>query len=69
MKPTIGRTVHYMAPLECGGETYAGIITSVAPDDSTVNLVTFGATSVYFNLAIPFSESPQAGSWSWPPRV
>ena len=66
-KPTVGRTVHFLATSGDVGP-YAAIVTAVNPDD-TVELVTFGRNSVYFNHAVSFSEEPAAGCWSWPPRV
>lgn len=71
MKPTIGRIVHYRAHHDCGGETYAGIITRVSadPTDTKVDLVTFGPNSIYHNHNVPFQEEGAFGCWSWPPRV
>lgn len=68
MKPTLGRTVHYVAPAERGGEEYAGIITRVL-SNTRVDLVTFGSVSIYHNLGVEFSELPTPGCWHWPERV
>lgn len=66
-KPTVGRTVHYQSYNERGKCAYAAIITQVN-DDGTVELVTFGPNSVYFQHAVPYSEEPKESHWSWPPR-
>ena len=59
--------------------TYAAMITGVDPDTSTGS--PFVDLCVYLNEAtpkgraatehaseVPFSETPQSGFWSWPPR-
>jgi len=75
MKPTIGRTVHFRGANRDGsaGDVYAAIITAVH-ENGTVDLVTFGPNSVYFQHNVPQDDHPQsaeplAGCWSWPPRV
>ena len=76
MYPTLGRIVHFMAPDDCGGETYAGIIVATYANglrpggvEDKVDLVTFGPSSFYHNNGVPFAEKPTPGCWSWPPRV
>lgn len=84
-KASVGRTVHFAPPQDCVGPAslclYPAIITQVnrevkgVPGDSgsdkpeTVELVTFGPNSVYFQHAVPFSSEPKAGHWFWPARV
>lgn len=84
-KPTVGRTVHFAPPQDCVGPAslclYAAIITQVnrevkgVPGDDgsdmpeTVELVTFGPNSVYFQHKAPFSPEPKAGHWFWPSRA
>jgi hypothetical protein len=72
MEPTVGRTVHFYPKQECitpeSMEKYAAIITQVNKDQ-TVELVTFGPNSVYFQHGVSFAETPEHGKWSWPPRV
>ncbi|WP_427017854.1 hypothetical protein ACQCSX_04365 [Pseudarthrobacter sp. P1] len=70
--PTIGRTVHYQSYGTPGGEHLpeprAAIITAVhSPDD--VALAVLNPTGLFFSLDVPFSESPKAGHWNWPPRA
>lgn len=81
-KPTIGRTVHYTPPQECVGPEsltkYPAIITQVniepgvgSTSDNvieTVELVTFGPNSVYFQHQVPFSNEPKSGHWNWPTK-
>lgn len=71
-KPSVGRVVHFAPPQECVGPAsltcYPAMITQVNPDE-TVELVTFGPNSVYFQHGISFSDEPKPGCWSWPPRI
>lgn len=83
MKPTIGRVVHYQAHGSPNGqhksEPRAAIITRVAsaqephdPDNEAqhvVDLCVLNPSGMFFNQAVPFSQEPKAGCWSWPPRV
>jgi hypothetical protein len=83
MKATIGRTVHFVPPQDCVGPKsltlYPAIITQVNPGapvagdyggaDESVELVTFGPNSVYFQHGVPFSEELKSGHWSWPAKV
>jgi hypothetical protein len=69
MRPTLGRIVHYTAPTECGGETYAGIIVKVYEDKTAIDIVTLGSSSVYHNNGVEFAEVATPGRWTWPPRV
>ncbi|MCG7592399.1 hypothetical protein [Mycobacterium sp. PSTR-4-N] len=39
------------------------------PDDTTVDLVVHGLGGDYREYAIPYSETPAPGTWSWPPRA
>lgn len=81
-KPSVGRTVHFTPPQECRNdktpEFYAAIITQVnlgPPEGAmsdlgeTVELVTFGPNSVYFQHRVPFAPEHKPGTWTWPPRV
>ena len=82
-KPTVGRTVHFAPPQECVGPAsltlYPAIITQVnhvpsLPEGThtdqveTVELVTFGPNSVYFQHKVSFSSEPKPGCWFWPAR-
>jgi len=72
MKPSVGRIIHFAPPQECTGPEsltlYPAIITQVN-EGGTVELVTFGPNSVYFQHSISFSEELKPGTWSWPPKV
>lgn len=39
------------------------------PDDETVDLLVHGLGGDYREYAIPYSESSEPGTWSWPPRA
>lgn len=82
-KASVGRMVHFAPPQECVGPAslclYPAIITQVnaaTGDPATsqgcqesVELVTFGPNSVYFQHKAPFSSEPKPGHWFWPARV
>lgn len=67
-KPSVGRTVHYQSYNENGECAYAAFITQVN-EDGTVELATLGPNSLYFQHKVPFSVTPKASHWNWPPRV
>lgn len=80
MIPSIGRNVHYTSHgspvLPDGTQKYkpltrAAIITDVPTDASVlvVGLCILNPTGMFFDEAVPYSETPQPGHWSWPPRV
>lgn len=67
--PSVGRIVHYHGHLTPDVPT-AAIVAAVLTDTGDVNLCRIlpdGLTCA--ELGIPFSETPQAGHWSWPPTV
>lgn len=67
-KVSVGRTVHFH---EEGGP-YPAIVTALNTD-GTVNLVTFGKSSIYFQHSVAAGDDGAAtlpkGCWTWPPRV
>lgn len=67
MKPTVTRLVHYHHE---GLEPLAALIVKVNEDD-TVNLTVFGEQGGFFGTIIgcKYSEKPENGCWSWPPKV
>jgi hypothetical protein len=78
MTPSVGRIVHYQAYGTPGGEyksePRAAIITSVPESlirgtGRPVDLCVLNPTGMFFNLKVPFSETPKPGCWNWPPRV
>jgi hypothetical protein len=75
-KPSIGRIVHYQSHGSPNGqhksEPRAAIITAVyetPPAPGAVDLAVLNPTGMYFDKGTPFSETPKAGHWNWPPRV
>lgn len=65
-KPTVARMVYYYSYNEKGECAYASIVTQIN-EDETVELVTFGPNSIYFQHNVPYSEEPKASHWSWMP--
>lgn len=68
MKPTVGRTVHFipddtLVPL-------AAFIVAVN-EDETINLTVLGSQGGFYGTIIgaKYSEEYQNGFWSWPPKV
>lgn len=76
MKPTVGRTVHYVSYGTPGGEysseCRAAIITEVSkvsPSD-TVGLAVINPTGAFFNRTVFQDEGEKrGGTWHWPERV
>lgn len=78
-KPSIGRIVHYHSYGTPGGEFLpeprAAIITEVKPSPDPewgewiASLAVLNPTGIFFNENVRFSEEPQPGRWSWPPRI
>jgi hypothetical protein len=78
VKPSVGRTVHYVShgtpPRADGSQAYtsecrAAIVTIVNPD-GTVGLCVLNPTGQFFNSSISgdFTEK-SGGTWHWPERV
>lgn len=72
--PSIGRIVHYHSYGTPGGEfvpeARAAVITGVNwAEEQRVHLAVLNPTGMFFNLDVRYSEDPQPGFWSWPPRV
>jgi hypothetical protein len=72
MKPTVGRIVHYHE--SSTSLPLAAIVVAVF-GDGTASLAVFtgratrkGRAEVAFYRGAPFSDVPQTGCWSWPPR-
>lgn len=72
-KPSVGRIVHYQRYGTPNGEhksePSAAIITAVTcPESKKCQLFVMNPNGVYFNDT-PYSETPKAGHWNWPPKV
>lgn len=82
-KPSVGRIVHYQAHGSPNGqhksEPRAAIVTRVPYDNgksseengalpSTIDLFVITPIGSFHNNDTPFSETPAAGCWNWPPR-
>lgn len=72
MKPTIGRTVHYMRFGSPGGEhkaepSPAVIVQVLCEETGKCQLFVMNPNGVYFNPT-PYSEELKPGHWSWPKR-
>lgn len=67
MKPTIGRIVHLYLCLE--DDPVAAMVTGVV-DGSDVYLTIFPPLKLpgYVSVPVPYSYTPNAGHWTWPPR-
>jgi hypothetical protein len=81
-QPTVGRIVHYQAYGTPAGEfpskPRAAIVTEIVEleeDEAVpsgmplVGLCVMNPSGLFFNRDVPFSETPMAGCWSWPPRT
>lgn len=79
-KPSVGRTVHYVAYGTPGGEFPSGVcrcafITEVSDGGvgdvvEAVGVMVANPSGLFFNRNIPHDETGKApGSWHWPERV
>jgi hypothetical protein len=73
VEPTIGRIVHYHSYGTPGGEYLpkprAAIVTDIFEGSDAVSLCVLNPTGLFFNTTVAFSETPEPGCWSWPPRI
>ena len=70
MKPTIGRIVHYTAQHDpISTRALAAIVTAISESGAPYLTVFLPGGGVISVEAAPFSEEPQVGHWSWPPRA
>lgn len=73
MKPSVGRTVHYVSYGTPGGEytkeCRAAIVTAVYGDTNAVSLAVLNPTGLFFheNTLLDATEN-QGGTWHWPER-
>ena len=70
MTPTIGRIVHVTGG---GGSTQAAIIVGIChptnPDAPRVDVAIFTVNGTFYESNVPYSSTPVAFHWSWPPKV
>jgi hypothetical protein len=68
MKPTVGRIVHFHPPFDSVANEqpkYAAIVTQVN-DDGTLELATFGPSSLYFQRSVPqLGLNSENAAWEW----
>lgn len=73
--PTVGRIVHFGADPAAVIDPRAGVVAEVLDmlmnDEANyrVGLWVLGPHSLSYEPMVPYSEEPQPGHWSWPPRV
>jgi hypothetical protein len=63
--PSVARIVHYRTDKA----THAAIVTEVEEDGIRISATVFTPTGLFFDQAIPYSETAETGTWCWPPRV
>ena len=69
MKPTVGRIVHYHNEDADGFlELYAAIVTKVINFETYVHLCVLDYNGLAFVQNVRYSEQPEMGCWSCPPR-
>lgn len=81
-KPSVGRSVHYVAYGTPGGEFPAGVCRAAviaqteAPSpelisdlSTTVDLCVINPTGLFFNQNVPYDEGKRPGTWHWPERT
>lgn len=80
MTPSVGRIVHMTSRGSADGQfppaTRAAVVTAVhwspetpEPTVESVDLCVLNPTGLFFDLGVPYAETPTPGHWSWPPRV
>jgi hypothetical protein len=82
-KPSVGRTVHYVAYGTPGGEFPAGVCragvitevgiplgTTTTPDvHDRIGIMVANPTGLFFNRGIRYDEGKAPGTWHWPERT
>lgn len=75
MKPTVGRIVHFYwsegfigAPRTPRSDPQAAVITALWEGTDVSLFVMSQGHCFHTDAAVPFSETPLTGHWSWPPR-
>lgn len=72
MKPSVGRSVHYVSAGHSLG-TYsstcrAAIVTDVK-NDTEISCAVFSGKGMYFYESLEYDESKAGGTWHWPELV
>lgn len=73
VRPTVGRTVHYVAP---AGICRAAVITEIGvplseghlDERQHVGLCVLNPTGQFFNRGVPYDPDKKPGTWHWPER-
>lgn len=70
----IGRIVHYVSYGTPGREfpstCRAAVVTQVHDDGDTIGLAVLNPTGLFFDPAIPYSDTERnGGTWHWPERA
>lgn len=74
MKPSVGRTVHYVSSGSADGHypsvCRAAIVTEVERDDPIqwVGLMVANPTGINFVQEVPYDEGHDVRTWHWPER-
>lgn len=78
-RPSVGRTVHYVAYGTPGGEFPAGVcraaivtevpLTGDEQTRATIGICVLNPTGLFFNRGIPYHEGKHPGTWHWPERT
>lgn len=63
-EPTVGRTVHYITD---SGKPRPAVLIDVH-GEGLVDLVIFNPLGAVPKEEVEFSEAPEPGFWTWPPR-
>lgn len=56
-------------PGALSGEGWPPALVPEVPDDSTIDLLVHGLGGDHREYYIPYSETGEPGTWSWPPRA
>lgn len=68
-QPSIGRLVHFYNLGDDAGEFPCAALITGLREDIGVSLKVFYPSGLFDMHAVPFSETPRPGHWSWPPRL
>ncbi len=55
--------------LDDDGRTCPSDAVGAPPEVPCVGLAVLNPTGLFFDVHVPYSETPKPGHWNWPPRV